>query len=1217
MSRSLAKFRAEPVPTDATPTGAAPMGTDAEPAAGAPRGRPPEVVPTEAEARALLSAYLATNRTDEKGSMTTAARIVAMRPGTRPELREAILRENGPERASKHQLPRTVKRAMQASPALVQFSRNPRAADVMLGHARGTLRKHWREDRRLIAGERTSSDDGSINFMVCVPWPWGGCRCSDKFGVKVGRFQLLATNDDASDFLPSWTYTIRASQAYRAEDVCGALGRLWRDVAKPDVAVLERGVWESARVTALFAAAGVNIQRSYQPRQKLIENVFNRLWTVLSAMPGQIGRYRGEMERENKLLAAAQAGTLDPRTAFVDLPVAIAAIEQAIDFHNKTPIESKHYGKWTPAVRWREDLAAHPRPRLDASLAYLWAPEVRTWTVRRACVGGMVEQPLGVSIPSHWWAPELLDAEGRKVTVHFDPWEAHAPATITLTEDWPVKGWRAGRVLAVGVPCLEDLPTISRDAANAIAVVGGEGDISGALHRAKTMRATLRSIVLREYRATAADGTRARRESEVRAPDAVTVPARGDAQPAAHTRATPPPAAVVNRSARILDAQGVRDQPIAREARLRMVVTRLRQARTALAIDEAHHMGPNCLNACKTLVNQTPGEVICDEAGARAVAASFAAVLAQGKRVRFDEAHDGDAATAWVTAFSWDPARGIIAQVEWTSLGEELVRGRVYTSFSPEFLVNKATKRVAGLHVGRPAGGLVNEPAFGAAMPALIARSAAADPTVSDQQKPTMKKETLIKILAALAVQHDANASEEQLTALVAKHVDQLPNAGPEGIALKAQLAELATLKAAEVKRREKDADDAVKAATARGAIPPKDEAVQAKWRELIIANPDHAQLLAALPDSPALSRVTTPGIVVMAKDGLLESLRGMSKVSLADSIQRAQIYAKDIAPLFAKNYEFGLELSHVLAANSLGTLSGELITQRTLSLLKLSFPWFGKITTDFSSEGAAFNQVVKSRLRTIPGLSPFVAGTGYARANAGTTDVPITINQHNGVEIAFNANETSSTNRDLFGEQVEGCHYAIGKGLVDAVLAVITVANFANETIKAVEDIDADTMDVMDAALGGRGVVGPRFGLLTSGAYRKLGKDSSIVSLAAFQLKEVITAAMLPPIKNIQPYEVFNMPAPAGENLIGFAGTADSLALATRVPNDYANALPGVTGNGTVQIVTNPDTGISVQLVRYVDHKAAESAWRLALMWGAAKGNGASGQRLISAARA
>jgi type II secretory pathway predicted ATPase ExeA len=60
----------------------------------------------------------------------------------------------------------------------------------------------------------------------------------------------------------------------------------------------------------------------------------------------------------------------------------------------------------------------------------------------------------------------------------------------------------------------------------------------------------------------------------------------------------------------ILDALGVKDQPLGREGRLRMVTGRLKQARTALAIDEAHHMGPNCLNSCKTLVNQTPGEVV-------------------------------------------------------------------------------------------------------------------------------------------------------------------------------------------------------------------------------------------------------------------------------------------------------------------------------------------------------------------------------------------------------------------------------------------------------------------------------------------------------------------------------------------------------------------------------------------------------------------------------
>jgi hypothetical protein len=60
----------------------------------------------------------------------------------------------------------------------------------------------------------------------------------------------------------------------------------------------------------------------------------------------------------------------------------------------------------------------------------------------------------------------------------------------------------------------------------------------------------------------------------------------------------------------LLEALGVREQAASREARLRQVVAKLREHRTALAIDEAHHLGPACLNALKTLINQTPSEVL-------------------------------------------------------------------------------------------------------------------------------------------------------------------------------------------------------------------------------------------------------------------------------------------------------------------------------------------------------------------------------------------------------------------------------------------------------------------------------------------------------------------------------------------------------------------------------------------------------------------------------
>ena len=60
----------------------------------------------------------------------------------------------------------------------------------------------------------------------------------------------------------------------------------------------------------------------------------------------------------------------------------------------------------------------------------------------------------------------------------------------------------------------------------------------------------------------------------------------------------------------ILDALGDKAPPISAAARLRKLIERLGATRTCLVIDEAHHLGPRTLNLVKTLINQTPGEIV-------------------------------------------------------------------------------------------------------------------------------------------------------------------------------------------------------------------------------------------------------------------------------------------------------------------------------------------------------------------------------------------------------------------------------------------------------------------------------------------------------------------------------------------------------------------------------------------------------------------------------
>lgn len=60
----------------------------------------------------------------------------------------------------------------------------------------------------------------------------------------------------------------------------------------------------------------------------------------------------------------------------------------------------------------------------------------------------------------------------------------------------------------------------------------------------------------------------------------------------------------------LLRALGVTELPTTHEGRKNLLVERLRVTRRCLVIDEAHHLGPRTLNLVKTLINQTPGEIV-------------------------------------------------------------------------------------------------------------------------------------------------------------------------------------------------------------------------------------------------------------------------------------------------------------------------------------------------------------------------------------------------------------------------------------------------------------------------------------------------------------------------------------------------------------------------------------------------------------------------------
>ena len=555
------------------------------------------------------------------------------------------------------------------------------------------------------------------------------------------------------------------------------------------------------------------------------------------------------------------------------------------------------------------------------------------------------------------------------------------------------------------------------------------------------------------------------------------------------------------------------------------------------------------------------GAVNLDANSAAAVIASFNELRAGGHRAWIDENHGNAAALGDVRAMRWEEGRGLIATVDWTPAGERALRDRAYCSFSPAFLISKETRAPVGLSAGEAVGGLVNAPAFGSRLQLIAAAQA---PLSSDTTNlaPEPNASSMKTIAQKLGLAE--SATEQDIIASIAALQD-----GPAKEALTCAIA------------AQKKAESDVAAVNA---------ALKAEQDKSAAAQ---AQLIAA-----------RASVVTSVEPKLLESVKAYAK---ADTAGRSRIYAGGLGLQLAGSRE----VMQVLAANSLGTLTGELVLQRALTLLKLEFPVLSAISSDFSAESISYGQTVKTRTRGIPTVVTYDPANGYTSSDSTAADVSVIIDNHKAVQIEFNANEVASTVRDLFGEQVEGIHYAIGKNFVDAIYAKITAGNFANATTKATASLARADLVAMSKALGGRAVPNMgRFLLLNQDTYEKMMNDTTIVSLATAQKADLITENKLPRIAGFNLSEAVNLPATG--NLTGFAGTADSLAIVTRLPNDYSKALPG-SGNGAISTVTNPDTGISLAVTQFVDHNLGKAVWRAAVMYGVGVGQAASGQRLIS----
>lgn len=392
-----------------------------------PRGRPRLVELSPPEARRLCEIYLATNRTRKEGSMEAAWVLFAEECGKWPW-------------TVKHHrlagaLPAAAREVLGAAKGLVTAKRGG-AKDLRLKgpYQQGGMRTHWAEDRRLYAGESYSVDDLTRNVACWIPWTHGGCKCSEKYGVRLGRWQTLVVVDDATFAVVAVSSVFRYADSYRGGDVASLIYQTEHEVGmagfeKEDSRwVIEGGVWQSKH--ALVALGERYYSAKGRPMQKLIERWFGAVQTIDAVWNRDLGRQRGEILENNKLWLACRAGKQDPRDHFPGFQDGQKTLRHAITYMNEREVRSDLYGRWVPQERWERDVEKNPLVTRPAEDSWVMMPERRELTVNRA---GQVQCAVimedGQSRSLVWNAPFLYQHLGTKIDLYFDP-----------LAEWPLTG---------------------------------------------------------------------------------------------------------------------------------------------------------------------------------------------------------------------------------------------------------------------------------------------------------------------------------------------------------------------------------------------------------------------------------------------------------------------------------------------------------------------------------------------------------------------------------------------------------------------------------------------------------------------------------------------------------------------------------------------------------------------------------------------------------
>jgi hypothetical protein len=297
---------------------------------------------------------------------------------------------------------------------------------------------------------------------------------------------------------------------------------------------------------------------------------------------------------------------------------------------------------------------------------------------------------------------------------------------------------------------------------------------------------------------------------------------------------------------------------------------------------------------------------------------------------------------------------------------------------------------------------------------------------------------------------------------------------------------------------------------------------------------------------------------------------------------------------------------------NTLGTTNANVIAQKALDTLVARLPLIGKITTNFSNEVVRWGEAVITHIVTAAEASDFDTTNGYVASDRTQVDVSTTLNKHKHHTYSIGVQEATSSRISLIERFAKTSAYAVGAAMVNDLCALVTAGNYSNKTVQALgaggDGFQRKHLVRCGIALNKRNVLPmDRFMVLNPDYYGSLEMDLTTLSVLRDVGAQVVQSGTLPVIHGFSIEEYSNVPSTG--DLVGFAGTADSMCIVSRIPDDPGEGQSNV----RLSVVTEPQTGLSMQVREWYEPGKAKFNRTYTLMYGVAVGQATSLQRITS----